>query len=248
MSTFMDIRTPLIDDDPGAGGLGRNYLGGPALSHVYWDQLGFHDSRGNTWTLNGSVTFAAQDSASALPWRGTAGASTFGPSNNYQLGTGAGILNFSAAPFLVVVVGITSSVSNAQMLFANSNAGVTTGFDLQLASGSGAGLATNRGTGNSSTTNVITPGVPWVISAGTSGTSLMVKLNMGAVVTSTNAFAANAANGAFIGSSAASSGAVATQFIEFYAAAQTPTPTLLTNINRLVLRGLGLDQPDYNLA
>ena len=194
--------------------------------------------------MNGTVTVNALNATAGLPWFASA---SWGASNSYQLGTGTGVLNFAAAPFVVVIAGVTASLAAAQMLFSTANAGNTAGTDIQFDTG-GHALATNRGASTLTTANTVSVGVPWVVSFGTSGSTLFVKLNMGAVVSGASAFTANAANGAFIGNSAGGGNANATSFFEFYAAAQTPTAALLTNINRLVLRGLGLDQPDYNLA
>lgn len=245
MGSFLDIRTPLITDDVAL----RGYFGGPAVSHVYWDFDGFHDSKGNSWTTNGTIPVSAKDATAGYPWR----AGVFSDANYYSLGTGTSVLNFSGAPFLLVAVGISSAIPGAtSCIFSNVNAGSTAGSAFYISNTGTVGFF-NYGAAGIASTNTITPGVPFVMSAAQVGSTAYIKLNNGPVVSGAAGFTSNTANAVTLGKFFNGSQPSSTiQLFEFYASVQTVATygvyAALAQINRTVLRGLGLDQPDYLAA
>jgi len=169
-ASFAWKRGPLIPDDANT------------VAHVYFRNGALVDSYGNSWTQNGTMP---QVSASGKIPPGS------GPSsdtNNYSLGSGNDVLDFTGNFSICMIVGASSSYAAQPVTFCNglyNSNGYYIGFNttghLTMGVGPG-GIMT-------ATSNAIISGVPNVVCVGINfGTSTWVqKLNLGTVVTAGSA-------------------------------------------------------------
>jgi hypothetical protein len=152
------------------------------VAHVYWDGSALVDTKGNSWTQNGTVP-----QVTANPFTTTRyGAGPFSDSNYYSLGTGTDVLDF-AGDFTACVVGIASinqiSLSNTALGASGYYLGsVGVGGDILFRTYDAGG---NTSVQSPAATYVV--GSPNVVCFGISGTTQYIKSNLNATVSAAGA-------------------------------------------------------------
>lgn len=153
-----------------------------SVSHVVFNGLSLSDIKGNAWTMNGTVPQVAR--SARLP----NGAGPFADANYYSSPATADVADLSGANFHACFV-LRPSAADLASPFAVpfSNGGyAATGYFWQWFTG---GVATALGStvASATTVNTTSAGVLSVFCLGRSGSTLMAKLNGGALATATPA-------------------------------------------------------------
>ena len=144
------------------------------VAHVYWNGTALVDTKGNSWTQNGTVP-----QVTANPFTTTRyGAGPFGTANYYSLGTGADVLDF-AGDFTVCAV-MVSGVASSEMII-DQHDDSTTGWRIRKYSDGGCRFQHGSAFAYTGAGNVV--GGPNVICGGRSGSTLYVKNNLGTTAT-----------------------------------------------------------------
>jgi hypothetical protein len=219
--------TPALDEDTGT------------VSHVYWNGTTLVDTKGNTWTTNGTPTQSLSPVIFRNGFSATAqyGASNFWWSNgrNYILGTGSDVLDFAGDFTLVVIYSNYPPSDYSSHIFSNSGAGDASGY--RLTSSYDSTKKTDLIVANTPTKSILMPGEILglnIICAGVSGTTLMGRTNLGAWTTATGASSRvpGTDTPAIIGSLGANYPFTSGILYEFLAASTTPSDAACLAINK----------------
>lgn len=210
----------------------------PSVAHAWWDGGALNDTKGNAWTMNGTVPQVAR--AGDIP----AGAGPFSDANYYSLGTGNDVLDF-AGDWSACFVFRPSSISavNPGILFRNG-AAATQGYSVQYnVSPTPTLVGFNFRTGANDiaqTANLVSTDVINVACAGISGSTLMAKLNFGANATAAvGGRVAGTANIARLGD-VAGGAFVSGTIYEAWLSTTAPSDALFTRLMTIVRNKLNL--------
>ena len=161
------------------------------VAHVYWNGTALVDTKGNSWTQNGTVP-----QVTANPFTTTRyGAGPFSAANYYSLGTGADVLDF-AGDFTICVVLKFDATDGAWRPVVYNGVTVTSGWELWVNASSNiiqAVFITDGGAADTRSTVMLTgttgpnSNFPLVICGGRSGTTQYAKINLGTTVSTPNA-------------------------------------------------------------
>lgn len=205
----------------------------PSVAHVWWNEGALSDTKGNAWTQNGTVP--------QVPRSGTipAGAGPFNDVNYYSLGSGSDALDF-AGDYSACFVFIPSASATSRILLRNGASAVA-GYSLQLISSGAFQLLNFRAGANdaASTANASVASGVNVGCGGISGSTMMAKLNFGAVATSaTGGRVAGTAQVAQLGdvTGAGFDGVI----LEAWFSSTAPTDALFTRLMTTVRNALNL--------
>ena len=142
------------------------------VAHVYWRNGALVDSKGNSWTMNGTVPQTG--SAGSIP----PGAGPFSDANYYSLGSGADVLDFSG-DFTSTFVYFTPIGSVDGWMFSNGSALGSPGWAFNWANGSGTTTLYISGTATPDASPSYGDGALCVTVAGRSGTNSGCRTNAG---------------------------------------------------------------------
>lgn len=208
------VKAPLIDEDVNT------------VAHVYWRNGALVDSKGNSWTQNGTVTQAG--ASGFVP----PGAGPFSDANYYSLGAGSDVLDFAGDFTITIVFRAGSNVNGNQIANGAAYGGV--GW-ATLEGGSHVTAWYVNGSLLANTATSKTPGKVYVSSFGMSGTDLRGLENLGTAragtATVSPATAATAKIGRYEGAGAAFDGTI----LEFYATTTAATDANMRAIHAAVL-------------
>jgi hypothetical protein len=170
------------------------------VAHVYWNGTALTDTKGNAWTMNGTVP-----QVTANPFTTTRyGAGPFSDSNYYSLGTGSDVLDFAGDFTCHLVFNPTTlDAANARRLLVNAS--TSTGYALTVRSTAASQVeftVFRAGPASATATIATAPTIagPNVVSIGRSGNTNSIKMNLSATGTSTAAMDQDSATVAKIGS------------------------------------------------
>jgi hypothetical protein len=206
------------------------------VAHVYWNGSALVDTKGNSWTENGTVP-----QVTVSPFTTTRyGAGPFSAANYYSLGTGADVLDF-AGDFTVCVVFSMSTLTGQVLVSAGTYSGAGEGWSIGIIGATGAvdfaTLAAGSSYTSSSTGNAApaAPG-PNVACVGRVGTNQYAKLNAGSTATAANAKNTPAVNTAsMIGRRGEGAAAIGAHVYEVYATSTAFSEATVTAIQQKVL-------------
>jgi hypothetical protein len=152
---------PLITEDAGC------------VAHVIWRNGALLDTKGNSWTQNGTVPQAA--AVGSIP----PGAGPFSDANYYSLGAGPDVLDFGGNFTMCVV--FLPAAAGTLALFGNGD-GATAGYRV-LQNTTKLMLFSDGGGGNAQSANSVVQGTINVGCVGVSGGNFLAALNSGSTAT-----------------------------------------------------------------
>ncbi len=138
------------------------------VAHLFVRNAALVDSKGNAWSVNGSLTYNA---ATATAPESVSG---FSDSNWIQLGTGVDVLDFTGAYYCTFV--LRNSANANQVIFSDFN-GTTLGYYIQSSNGSAQVRGFNASTSSAVVETSPTLGSLYVLSWGYSGTQYILQAN-----------------------------------------------------------------------
>lgn len=219
---------PVIEDDSGV------------LAHVTWNGTALVDSvSGNSWTQNGTVPQVTTSPLYPSGFSGSAraGAGPYTAANYYQLGTGSDVLDVTTFSFCIVY---NTNVDTSGGVLASDGQSNTSGWYLQQ---NGSGQIVFRmcksGSCGAATGTLITIGGIGVVCAGYDTSTVYVKNNLEAIVTTAfSGGVSNTTQALILGQYSVSSLPFNGTLYEFYATTTTPSDSLFTKIQNRVFSHL----------
>jgi hypothetical protein len=209
---------PLIPDDPGT------------VVHVTWNGSALADSKGNTWTMGGTVPQVAK--SGKVP----AGAGVFSDSNYYSLGSGNDVLDFAGDFSLCIVFGLAAGSSLDVML-----ADITASTGYYIAANGSNVAQFKQGVNSYVTVNTLSTTDINVVCVGRAGSALVLKANNGAAVPGASTGTPATATIAYLGRFSSTGNAAAREKIyEVWASTSTATDYLFTMIQSRIKTRLGI--------
>ncbi len=151
------------------------------VAHVWWDGARLRDRKGNIWTMNGTVPQVARNG------RVPPGSGPFSDANYYSLGSGSDVLDFAGDFSAHFVIDGTLSVAGNRRILANSNL-TTNGWQVVDEAGGSFALYIGTGAAITSIGSAKMSGVVNVISAGRSGGTSYLKVNLQATASNVHAY------------------------------------------------------------
>lgn len=204
------------------------------VCHAWWDGTSIRDTKGCSWTMNGTVPQVA--ATAGRP----AGAGPFADANNYQLGTGSDGLDFTG-DYSVCVVFYDRTAGYPVHNGNTPSSGA--GYRLELFNSASFRYATPSGA-NANTLDVATTLVAASVNCvcfGMSGTTQVTKGNLGTVRTATPIGRTNSTSfPARIGRGETTTHAFANTIYEVWFSTDTPTDALFTAIQQQVKSRAGV--------
>jgi hypothetical protein len=195
------------------------------VAHVIWRNGALVDTKGNSWTMNGTVPQVASSGStppSAGPYTGV---------NFYSLGAGADVLDFAGGTFSAAVVGQITSLPASSAPLIDNGAPVSSGWLFHL-NNTGTVLVAcyNGGAFSTSTANAVVAGQTFVAFAGMTAGTLYAKLNGGVMTSAAGTMTTPTTVVAALGWSAATSRNYTGTIYEAWASTTAPSDALFTTI------------------
>lgn len=153
--SFVSVHTPLIPEDTGT------------VAHVYWDATGIKDTKGNVWTVNGTIPLTQEVASAGLPF----GAGPFSVANFYSQ-TSTGVT--STVGSWTVLFTCTAAMSSNSVLISSATGTAHHTVQAGAAPLMGSHFATNAPTGQGNFLPLI--GIN-IASAGSDGTVSCAVIN-----------------------------------------------------------------------
>lgn len=209
---------------------------GPVTAHVYFDGTQIKDAKGNAWAMNGTVPQVAR-SGSTPP-----GAGPFSDANFYSLGTGSDVLDFSGdfsiCGILSPSAGDFTIAGVGGVWFSNGTYGSSGYFSGFNTSAQATSIASQ--TSVLASANATAAGRLSVVCWGRSGSSQVVKMNLGAYGSAAQTYTPGTSVVARLGRYSATGQYVTGTIYEVWFSSQTPSDALFTSIQQQVKSKLGI--------
>ena len=211
------------------------------VAHVTWNGSALVDSKGNAWTMSGTVPQVAGTVGGTQTPMLNAGftaaprsySGSYSSSNNYTALT-SNPINFAAAPFSMCAVAIPTASVSFQTLLNFSNGNPSTGYLLATDS-PGTGWQFYLPTASATIANSVVLNAVNVVCAGYDGAHIWLKVNLASIASTVAASYTQSGAGFPVIGYANTDGAFSGRFIEAWWSTDTPSDALFTSIEERVL-------------